>query len=122
MLQQIAEQKRQSEIKNQPFFRFAFNQENGTLCYLEDKQKGIVWVDDTQGWGDFAYQRYSGADFAHFIDRYCPKNPEGWMLADYGKPGLDKLSVTHGIWNYKASDIRIKKEVGQHCPDSPAIE
>ena len=98
---------------NTPFFRFAFNQENGTLCYLEDKQKGIVWVDDTQGWGDFVYQRYSGSDFAHFIDRYCPKNPEGWMLADYGKTGLDKLSVTHGIWSYKASDIRIKKEVGQ---------
>lgn len=99
--------KRDIETK---YFKIGFDAATGSICSLVDKRDGKQWADASHLWGELAYQVYSGDDFAQFIRSYCPENPVGWMLADYGKPGLDKLSLKNEIANYAVSDIRMLKD------------
>lgn len=97
------------------FFKITFDAATGSLCSLIDKRDGKQWADSTHLWGELAYQIYSGNDFAQFISRYCPENPAGWMLADYGKPGLDKIPLKNTIANYTVDNICTAKEKQGVC-------
>lgn len=99
--------KRNLETK---YFKVGFDSATGSICSLVDKRNGKQWADASHQWGELAYQIYSGEDFARFIGSYCPKNPAGWMLADYGKPGLDKLSLKNETVNYTVDDFRMLKD------------
>lgn len=87
------------------YFRCSFDSQNGSMNYLVDKRNNKQWADVNHPWGEFAYQIYSGKDFSGFIKSYCPEKPAGWMVADYGKPGLDKLNLENKLENYKVEGI-----------------
>lgn len=95
---------------NTKYFKVAFDATTGSLCSLIDKRDGKQWADPAHLWGELAYQVYSGNDFAQFISRYCPENPSGWMLADYGKPGLDHIPFKNTVMNYTVDNFYTTKE------------
>lgn len=80
------------------------------MNFLKDKITKLIWSDANHLWGEFTYQNYTGDDFKKFIAQYCPPQPEWWMLDDYGKPGLDKISVQGGLMNYELVQTLYKKE------------
>lgn len=93
------------KIVDTRFFQARFNMNTGTIDYLKNKKENRVWADDSSVLGEFTYQIYSDQDFKDFISRYCPENPSDWMVADYGKPGLDKLGLKNRIISYRVKEI-----------------
>lgn len=91
------------------YFRCGFNTENGSMNFLMDKRNKMQWADEEHTMGELAFQIYSGDDFNNFIKQYCPEKPAGWMVADYGKPGLDKLNLKNTIVNYRVKEMTTEK-------------
>lgn len=85
---------------------------SGSLVSLVEKSTGKEWASPENPLGEFTYQTYSGESYQRFISQYCPPNPAGWAIADYGKPGLDKTSAVEQLWNYQVKEAMVKKGKG----------
>lgn len=101
--------KKMDQLINTRFFQISFNKETGSVNFLKELSKCKIWFDTKHPMGEFAYQTYSGQSFSRFIHQYCPPNPNWWMLADYGKTGLDKINVRDRLWNYGLKELIIRK-------------
>jgi len=98
------------QVFDTDYFQVSFDEKSGSVNFLKDKITKLIWSDANHLWGEFTYQNYTGDDFKKFIAQYCPPQPEWWMLDDYGKPGLDKISVQGGLMNYELVQTLYKKE------------
>jgi len=84
-----------------PYFELSFDSQTGAINHLKEKKTGYVWSNGGNELGEFVYQTYSESDFTEFISRYCPPEPEWWMLYDYGKPELGKTETQSKMISYQ---------------------
>ncbi len=66
---------------------------SGALTQLQAKNGGRDWAGATHPLGLIVYQTFEAEDFARFIRAYSPISRESWVLADFGKPGLEKTGA-----------------------------
>lgn len=93
---------------NTNFFYLEFNSRLGSICKLIDKKKKNTWSDVKYELGFARYEIFSHKDYDRFGSKYyygkCPLED---FEIDFKKPGLEKLSLKHTIWNFKCEKIYI---------------
>ncbi len=74
---------------------------NWTICFGTDgslrklEQKGKVYADNFNRWGEVVYESYSPKDYQEFYETYATCDME-WAREDFGKIGMEK-AIGHKI-------------------------
>lgn len=90
-------------------FRVALDQ-TGALCRLQNRKSKREWAAREQPLGSFAYQRFSSADYTRFMNQYLTQRPQ-WALADFGKPGLERIELESQTYSSGLTAAWIKHEL-----------
>ena len=81
-------------------FTFGFDPAHGALTRLDDRATGRSWASPDHPLGLVRYQTFDAADYARFLDQYVlpSQRHEEWVLADQGKPGLERTTAISRTW------------------------
>jgi hypothetical protein len=83
-----------------PFYRVDFDLQRGGIRSLVEKKSGRELVDQTSPYalGQFLHERFSKNEVDRFFKAYS-RMPDGWALADLGKPGMPEPGAKDGAGN-----------------------
>ncbi|MCB9207344.1 MAG: DUF5054 domain-containing protein [Ignavibacteriales bacterium] len=92
-------------------FDVEFDSNTGAIIKLENSKTGIIWADKNSTIGLLAYQLFSKEDYDRFQDQYLTQKPY-WAIADFGKPGIEKLGIKSKTYFSKVAEILKKNDEG----------